>query len=222
MLVSARVAVRRLVPSMRPLPRSFSAFGSTSSASVDRIFQLFQKHGCGDYIGEEISQLEHALQAADLAQRSGLGQEATIAALLHDVGHLLGFFTAGMDDPSSARMEDCGVVDHEKLGGQWLQSLGFSQKVCDLVARHVDGKRYLCAVRKDYHKTLSEASKTTLRHQGGPMTAEEANAFEKEELHKIIVAMRHWDEAAKVKGKEVPSLETYRELIEKNLIPSPA
>ncbi|CAK9018463.1 unnamed protein product [Durusdinium trenchii] len=217
MLVSARVAVRRLVPSMRPLPRSFSAFGSTSSASVDRIFQLFQKHGCGDYIGEEISQLEHALQAADLAQRSGLGQEATIAALLHDVGHLL-----GMDDPSSARMEDCGVVDHEKLGGQWLQSLGFSQKVCDLVARHVDGKRYLCAVRKDYHKTLSEASKTTLRHQGGPMTAEEANAFEKEELHKIIVAMRHWDEAAKVKGKEVPSLETYRELIEKNLIPSPA
>jgi len=202
---------------MRPLPRSFSAFGSTSSASVDRIFQLFQKHGCGDYIGEEISQLEHALQAADLAQRSGLGQEATIAALLHDVGHLL-----GMDDPSSARMEDCGVVDHEKLGGQWLQSLGFSQKVCDLVARHVDGKRYLCAVRKDYHKTLSEASKTTLRHQGGPMTAEEANAFEKEELHKIIVAMRHWDEAAKVKGKEVPSLETYRELIEKNLIPSPA
>eukprot|EP00913_Durusdinium_trenchii_P003269 g3024.t1 len=127
-----------------------------------------------------------------------------------------------MDDPSSARMEDCGVVDHEKLGGQWLQSLGFSQKVCDLVARHVDGKRYLCAVRKDYHKTLSEASKTTLRHQGGPMTAEEANAFEKEELHKIIVAMRHWDEAAKVKGKEVPSLETYRELIEKNLIPSPA
>ncbi|CAK9018462.1 unnamed protein product [Durusdinium trenchii] len=197
MLVSARVAVRRLVPSMRPLPRSFSAFGSTSSASVDRIFQLFQKHGCGDYIGEEISQLEHALQAADLAQRSGLGQEATIAALLHDVGHLL-----GMDDPSSARMEDCGVVDHEKLGGQWLQSLGFSQKVCDLVARHVDGKRYLCAVRKDYHKTLSEASKTTLRHQGGPMTAEEANAFEKEELHKIIVAMRHWDEAAKVKGPD--------------------
>ena len=51
----------------------------------------------------------------------------------------------GMEDPSSARMEDCGVVDHEKLGGQWLAELGFSQQVCDLVARHVDGKRFQVA-----------------------------------------------------------------------------
>lgn len=51
-----------------------------------------------------------------------------------------------MDDPSSAQMEDCGFVDHEKLGGQWLAELGFSQKVCDLVARHVDGKRFSVAM----------------------------------------------------------------------------
>mmetsp|Transcript_112157 Transcript_112157/g.157313 ORF Transcript_112157/g.157313 Transcript_112157/m.157313 type:complete len:223 (-) Transcript_112157:169-837(-) len=193
--------------------RSFSASaGPTASASVDRIFQLFGKHGRGDYIGEDVSQVEHALQAADLAKRSGLGADATIAALLHDVGHML-----GMDDPSSAQMEDCGFVDHEKLGGQWLAELGFSQKVCDLVARHVDGKRYLCAVKEGYHDTLSPASKTTLRHQGGPMTTEEAKIFETEELHKVIVAMRHWDEAAKVKGKEVPTLESYRDLLEKNI-----
>lgn len=192
--------------------RRFAVKSGSVSGSVDHIFQLFQKHGSGDYIGEDVSQLEHALQAADLAQRSGLGADATIAALLHDVGHLL-----GMEDPNSARMEDCGVVDHEKLGGQWLAELGFSQQVCKLVARHVDGKRYLCAVKKDYHDTLSPASKTTLRHQGGPMTAEEANDFEKDELHKTIVAMRHWDEAAKIKGKEVPSLESYRDLLEKNI-----
>jgi len=46
---------------------------------------------------------------------------------------------------------------------------------------------------------------------------EEAKIFETEELHKVIVAMRHWDEAAKVKGKEVPTLESYRDLLEKNI-----
>ncbi|CAJ1455748.1 unnamed protein product, partial [Effrenium voratum] len=137
------------------------------SASVDEVINLFQRHGSGDYIGEEVSQLEHALQAADLAARSGFGSEATIAALLHDVGHML-----GLDDKSHARMEDCGIVDHENLGGQWLSRLGFSSTVCDLVARHVDAKRYLCAINQEYHDNLSAASKTTLRHQGGPMTQE--------------------------------------------------
>eukprot|EP00435_Cladocopium_sp_Y103_P066639 s205_g28.t3 len=180
--------------------RSRGSVAATFFGELKMFARIARPHGSDDYIGEEVSQLEHALQAADLAQRSGLGADATIAALLHDVGHMI-----GMEDPSSARMEDCGVVDHEKLGGQWLAELGFSQQVCDLVARHVDGKRYLCAVKKDYHDTLSPASKTTLRHQGGPMTIEEAKGFEEEELHKTIVAMRHWDEAAKVKGKEVPT-----------------
>ena len=35
---------------------------------------MLLRHGCGDYIGEEVSQLEHALQAADLAQRRGEGR----------------------------------------------------------------------------------------------------------------------------------------------------
>ena len=72
-------------------------------------------------------------------------------------------------------------------------------------------------MKEGYHSTLSAASKVTLRHQGGPMTLEEARAFEQEDLHKLIVAMRHWDEAAKVKGKEVPGLESYRQLMDTRL-----
>lgn len=76
----------------------FKAFRCVSRAfersrcfsSVDEVFQLFRRHGEGDYIGEEVSQLEHALQAAELARRSKMGQEAVLAALLHDVGHMLG------------------------------------------------------------------------------------------------------------------------------------
>mmetsp|Transcript_70143 Transcript_70143/g.164187 ORF Transcript_70143/g.164187 Transcript_70143/m.164187 type:complete len:216 (+) Transcript_70143:80-727(+) len=206
--------VLMLLRSLQRSPRLFSSRHCSTSApcSVNRVFELFERHGKGDYIGENVSQLEHALQAADLAHRSGLGLEATLAALLHDVGHLL-----GMEDKSHARMGDCGVANHENLGGGWLAGLGFSPKVCQLVSRHVDAKRYLCAVNKEYHDTLSSASKTTLIHQGGPMTQQEAKAFEEEELFKVILAMRRWDEAAKVKGKKVPELEAYRDMMEQNV-----
>mmetsp|Transcript_108633 Transcript_108633/g.346308 ORF Transcript_108633/g.346308 Transcript_108633/m.346308 type:complete len:134 (-) Transcript_108633:48-449(-) len=120
----------------------------------------------------------------------------------------------GIEDPSSARMADCGVMNHERRGGAWLRQLGFSDKVASLVARHVDAKRYLCHKQPGYHAKLSPASKTTLTFQGGPMGEEEARAFEQDELFKIIIAMRHWDEAAKVPGKDVPKLEAYRSLLE--------
>lgn len=177
---------------------------------------MFQRNGKSDYVGEPVSQEEHALQAAELAERSGLGPEAVIAALLHDCGHLLGL----EEGAKYERMDDCGVMDHEGLGGRWLRELGFSEKVASLVARHVDAKRYLCCVQPGYHDKLSEASKTTLGFQGGPMTPEEAKHFEQDELFRIIIAMRHWDEAAKVEGKQVPGVDAYRPLLEAHLAAS--
>lgn len=180
--------------------------------SVEQVLSLFKRQGNSDYIGEPVSSEEHALQAAYMGRRAGFGDDAVLAALLHDVGHLL-----GLDDPNAARMDHCGVVDHENIGGDWVRSLGFSERVSTLVRRHVDAKRYLCCVKPDYHDGLSDASKTTLIHQGGPMTAEEAKAFEKDELFKTILAMRHWDEAAKVPGKKVPTLSDYKEMMEKHI-----
>jgi predicted HD phosphohydrolase len=119
-------------------------------------------------------------------------------------------------------MGDCGIADHENLGGRWLREVGVSAKVSTLVARHVDAKRYLCCVNPEYHAQLSEASKTTLGYQGGPMTPDEAAAFERDELFKIIIAMRRWDEAAKVPNKQVPTLDAYRYILEENIIQSQA
>lgn len=191
--------------------KSSVATSASRTQAVDEIFQMFEKHGRGDYVGEPISQEEHALQAADLAVRSGFGDEAVLAALLHDCGHLMGL------DITSERMDDCGVANHEDIGGDWLKELGFSDKVSTLVRRHVDAKRYLCCVKPGYLESLSEASMTTLRFQGGPMTPEEAKQFEADELFKTIIAMRHWDEAAKIPDKEVPSLEAYRQLIARHV-----
>ena len=85
-----------------------------------------------------------------------------MAALLHDVGHLL------HDLPDDA--PDDGIDDvHEQLGDHWLKKF-FVPAVCDPVRLHVDAKRYLCAVEPDYLATLSPPSLHSLRLQGGPFT----------------------------------------------------
>eukprot|EP00405_Crypthecodinium_cohnii_P045861 CAMPEP_0206572084 /NCGR_PEP_ID=MMETSP0325_2-20121206/28026_1 /ASSEMBLY_ACC=CAM_ASM_000347 /TAXON_ID=2866 /ORGANISM="Crypthecodinium cohnii, Strain Seligo" /LENGTH=221 /DNA_ID=CAMNT_0054076203 /DNA_START=73 /DNA_END=738 /DNA_ORIENTATION=- len=201
--------------------RSFNSVATKEQdvqKAVESVFKLFERQGQGDYVGEAVSQIEHGLQAADLAAKSGFGPEEVLAALLHDVGHLLGL---EMGD-KVGRMDDCGIVNHEALGGEWLSQLGFSEKVANLVTRHVDAKRYLCFSQPGYYDNLSYASKTTLGFQGGPMLEEEATKFKGDERFKTIIAMRHWDEAAKVPGKEVPPLEAYRGLMESHLRKQPS
>ena len=56
---------------------------------IDRLFTLFREKGDGAYFGEAVTETEHALQSAHLAEKSGAAPELIAAALLHDVGHLL-------------------------------------------------------------------------------------------------------------------------------------
>ena len=56
--------------------------------TIHHINQLFSQFGNNKY-DELISQTEHATQCAALAKASGATPELTIAALLHDIGHLL-------------------------------------------------------------------------------------------------------------------------------------
>ena len=123
-----------------------------------------------DYIGEEISQLEHALQAAYWAQKTQAPDEVILAALFHDIGHLIA--------PDAPQMDGLGVMDHETIGANFLVEHGCSTRMADLVAAHVGAKRYLCHRKPTYYNRLSEASKGTLEFQGGPMNEEEATAFE--------------------------------------------
>ena len=128
--------------------------------------QLFDDGSAQEYIGEPVSQVEHALQAAHIASEQGAASDVILAALLHDVGHLV--------FPEAEAMADVGVLDHERLGATWLESLGFSASVTRLVASHVDAKRYLVSTDPQYRERLSAASARTLEFQGGPITAPEA------------------------------------------------
>ena len=168
----------------------------------NQILTLLKSAERSGYIGEPVSQLEHALQAAHFAREAGAPDSAILAALLHDIGHLCA--------PEDAdEMSGLGVLDHEGIGARWLAQLGFSDDVCELVRGHVQAKRYLTHRNPEYLRRLSDASRGTLEFQGGPMTETEATAFERDPRFKLKLAVRTWDERAKVVGLLVPGLETY-------------
>ncbi|MDB5284493.1 MAG: hypothetical protein JWO06_3568 [Bacteroidota bacterium] len=178
---------------------------SKAEQTAEEVIEIFRKKGGADYAGEEVTQLEHACQAAELAEKQGYEDEVILAAFLHDLGHLL--------DEDVEHMDGYGVKDHEGVGADFLLKRGFSEKMAALIKSHVAAKRYLCFANKRYYDNLSHASKMTLGFQGGPMTEEEAKAFESNPLKNLIIKMRTWDEEAKVAGVPVPDLNVYREKI---------
>ena len=173
---------------------------------VELIFGFYEKHGNEDYIGEPVSQLEHMCQSAQLAEGEGFDEEVILAAFFHDLGHLI---TQG---PTTEMMGEFGVKRHEQLGADFLRSLGFSEKIAQLVENHVQAKRYLTFRYPDYYTKLSEASKQTLIYQGGPMKEAEALKFEKDPLFEVSLRMRTWDEEAKLTDLPLPSLTRYKEM----------
>ena len=174
---------------------------------ADEIISLYQQHGGEEYAGEKVSQLEHMVQSAQIAAYNGFDQDVVLAAFLHDIGHIcVSAFPVNS-------MDGFGIIDHEKIGAQFLLSKGFSPKVARLVESHVEAKRYLTHRYPEYYDGLSEASKKTLEYQGGKMSAEEDAAFQQDLLFELIVAMRKIDEQAKVQDLPLPQWTNYRELI---------
>jgi phosphonate degradation associated HDIG domain protein len=172
-----------------------------SDALIREIAELFARRGRQMYSGEPVTQTEHALQAALQAEQSGADAALITAAFLHDVGHLL----HDLD-------EDCAEEDiddkHEALGAEWLsQHFGF--EVVEPVRLHVAAKRYLCAVDQEYFDRLSDASRLSLRLQGGPFTTAQARKFEEHPCFAAAIKLRRWDEEAKIPQLPTPPLEQY-------------
>lgn len=168
---------------------------------VEEIFTLYKVFGRADYIGEPVSQIEHMSQAAKLAIDEGYDDEVVLAAFFHDIGHIC------VMGEGENNMDGFGTKSHEKIGADYLRQKGFSERIARLVENHVQAKRYLTFLSTDYYDKLSEASKQTLEFQGGKMTLEEANNFEKDPLFDVSIRMRHWDEQAKEMNKPLIDLE---------------
>jgi phosphonate degradation associated HDIG domain protein len=183
---------------------------------TDEIMKLYEGYGGAEYAGEKVSQLEHMVQAAQLAEEQGYEEEVILAAFLHDIGHI------SEAAKGENEMDGFGVRDHEELGAGFLRGKGFSKKIVRLVESHVEAKRYLTVKDPLYYAQLSEASRRTLEFQGGPMTEEEAAAFESYPLFDLIIQMRKWDELAKIENKPLPDLEHYRSMMFHHLSNNPA
>jgi predicted HD phosphohydrolase/ectoine hydroxylase-related dioxygenase (phytanoyl-CoA dioxygenase family) len=190
------------------------SFQHTTPCLGDRaakaIMQIYlSKIGKSDYIGEAVSQIEHAQQAAYFASLETQDEDVILASLLHDIGHLI---------PDQPQMSgNLGTQHHEELGAGVLHGLGFSDKTCHLIAHHVDAKRYLCYKMPNYYNSLSEASRGTLKQQGGVMSQREAEEFEKDPLSKTIILMRTWDEKAKVVGLQCKPFTAYFDNISRSV-----
>lgn len=175
--------------------------------NTDEILSLYQDYGDQDYIGEPVSQIEHMCQCAQLAEKENYDDEVILAAFFHDIGHLCEHI---MDVDY---MDDYGIVDHEKIGAEYLKSKGFSKKITNLIASHVKAKRYLTLVHPEYYDKLSDASKSTLNFQGGRMNENEAKNFEKDEWFPLYLTLRGWDEKAKEEHVLLPDLDRYRTMM---------
>ena len=174
--------------------------------AMEEILAIFQTRGSDAYYGESVSMTEHALQAAYFAHAAAAPPALIIAALLHDIGHLI-------DDVPSDILDWTVDARHERVGGIWLAKR-FRPEVSEPVRLHVPAKRYLLATNAEYFAKLSPASVITLKLQGGPMAAHEVAQFETEPFHKDAVRVRQWDDQGKVAGLKTPGLGDYRALIE--------
>src|SRR5712664_3176752 len=172
-----------------------------------RLVSIYSGRDAAAYFGEEVSTLEHSLQAAHFAQASNAPDELVIAALLHDIGHLL---EPAADDIADWQTDDC----HEVSGSRWLATC-FGREVCEPVRLHVPAKRYLCATDPGFVGRLSSASMQTLRLQGGPMSDAEIVAFEAEPFGAEAVLLRRWDDRGKIVGLRTPTFLHFSGLIER-------
>ncbi len=177
----------------------------TSGAHMVDIEALYDGPGRATY-GEGVILAQHGLQCAAVAEAEGADDDLVLAALLHDVGHLV----AGADD-------DLGLLGHDAVGAEFL-ARRHGARVGDLVGLHVRAKRYLCTVDPDYYGHLSVASVYTLARQGGLMAREEIQAFEAEPRHGDALRLRRRDDIGKVPGRKTPSFVDYRCLIERSRV----
>jgi phosphonate degradation associated HDIG domain protein len=174
--------------------------------TIGDICALFAAKGSRMYSGEPVTQLEHALQSADLAETAGADVELVTAALLHDLGHLL---NDQGDTPTAQGIDDV----HQYFALPFLRPL-FADGVLDAIKLHVDAKRYLCATRPAYYDALSEDSKRSLMLQGGIFDAADAAEFIARPHAPRAVELRLWDDVAKVAGRRTASLEHFVPLME--------
>jgi phosphonate degradation associated HDIG domain protein len=182
------------------------------SLTLQDISQLLNSRATTWYGQEAVSQLEHALQCAHLAENANERPETIVAALLHDLGHIL-----IKENPDALTQEAVPPLKddlHQYVALPFLRGV-FTDAVLEPIKLHVEAKRYLCAVDPRYWDSLSPASKHSLELQGGIFDESQVKAFEDLPYASQATRLRRYDDLAKVAGLPTPPLSHYEELMRK-------
>ena len=152
---------------------------------------------------------QHMIQTAMLAEKAKCNDDLVCSCLLHDYGHFI------LEDPDElVKLSVDG--QHENIGYEYLKSF-FEKEIVEPIKYHVLAKRYL-AREKNYFDLLSEASKTSLKLQGGALNQGESIKFEAQEYFKSSILLRKFDEAAKKTDVKMKSIHDYQKLLTSKLI----
>ena len=173
---------------------------------VPFLADIFERRGGEAYLGEKVTMAEHMLQGAHFAEVRGEDAMVMVAALLHDIGHFTSEF-------GTFSMEDSQDRCHEEAGAVVLEPF-FPAVVVDCVRHHVAAKRYLCATNPNYLGRLTPASIHSLKLQGGPMGADEVEAFAQNPNIDIILKVRHLDDEGKVAGLKSPPFAHFAPMVQ--------
>jgi gamma-butyrobetaine dioxygenase len=174
--------------------------------SVEELLALYRGEKATAMYDEVVTEREHALQAAALAEAAGAAEATVAAALLHDVGRLL------IDWDTAAGEFVAADRAHDSVGERYLRDR-FGPEVSAPVGMHVAAKRYLCAVEPEYAAELSPVSVRSLEVQGGPMSPDEVAAFEQRPGWEAAVQLRRWDDLAKDPDADTRSVDDYAPLL---------
>jgi predicted HD phosphohydrolase len=174
----------------------------------DKISKIYEERGGERYMIEEpITQTQHAIQTALQVELMGGSKELQVAALLHDIGHLVQY-----DAPLNP--SDGKDDKHEVAGAGWLSVNGFGPDVYEPVRWHVAAKRYLCAMKPEYKDDLTPASLKSLELQGGPMSAGDCVKFQNRRNFKEAVMLRSADDRGKsIDVASLPEFSSFRALV---------
>ena len=187
-----------------------------SQEVLDYIRDRMEDGRARQYGEEPVSEYEHALQCATLAEQDGADDELVVAAFLHDFGRLI------VDDDELSDSLQHDVDDslqrkgHGEVGAGALKPF-FSDRLLFCVGQHAESKRYLCTTEPDYRDGLSAGSIATLEKQGGMMSASELTAFESSPFVADAVRVRRWDDGGKIPGMQTRSLDHFLELAVRHL-----
>lgn len=185
---------------------------------VNALFKYMTNEGRDSYAGEIISQTEHSLQSAKLAVDECADEETILGALLHDIGRILPRDPSKIPKELATKKGFPANLSHDKFGEEYLRQFGFSEKVCQVVGGHVMAKRYITGLDPSYYDKLSPASKTTLKHQGGPMSKEEIAECQNDPWLAEKLLVRRFDDLAKRSDYTAPGLEHYFNMAVRNLV----